>query len=537
MWNILAQAASATAPESSEAPPFDFTRWIPSSHEILWATGILIGVLLIAAVIFFVARRLLARLRLMTGYAVTAVAFAVYFAAWGLKHDRLLDAKDPITYWFHRLFAAALVFALLVFIDRLAVIPVLTRGGKVAIPRFFHQIVNIVLALFAILIFGSISFGWDIDRFLAGSAVVSIVLGLALQETLGNFFSGLVMQASPPFAIGHRIVCGSHEGEVVDMTWRAVTLHTDDDNYVVIPNGTVAKNEIVNFNAPSVATARFVRVGLEYDLPPADAIAVLKAAAVETRAVLKKPEPFVFLENFADSAIVYAIKFWIEDAGEHEKIQHDIRVHVWYRLKEKGYNIPFPVRTVEHSSHVQKNRLQQESARSRRIEAIESVPLLQPLSADQKRQLADSANEVYLAAGQILFRQNDLGDSFYIIFKGNVDVLVTPEGSGEERQVAALGPGDFFGEMSALTGQPRTASIRAISALACVQIEKRDLMEIFKADPGIMERISEIVARRNAEREAIMQGSTAAPAAETVVKQQKSLLGRMMRFFRLGNAV
>ena len=106
----------------------------------------------------------------------------------------------------------------------LLIVPMLTRRGTVRMPRFFHQIVNIVLALFAILIFGSVAFGWDIDRFLAGSAVASIVLGLALQESLGNFFSGLVMQAAPPFALGDWIICGDHEGRVVDMTWRALVM-------------------------------------------------------------------------------------------------------------------------------------------------------------------------------------------------------------------------------------------------------------------------------------------------------------------------
>ena len=138
--------------------------------------------------------------------------------------------------------------------------------------------------------------------------------------------------------------------------------------------------------------------------------------------------------------------------------------------------------------------------------------------------------------GQVLFRQGDSGDSFYIIFKGSVEVLVTPEGGTEERRVATLGPGDFFGEMSALTGQPRSATIRASAALACVQIEKQDMLPIFQADLSIMEKISQIVARRNAERDAVMQGAGAAPPPEVVTRQQKTLLGRMFSFFRLNAA-
>ncbi|HVT81588.1 MAG TPA: mechanosensitive ion channel family protein [Phycisphaerae bacterium] len=492
------------------------------------------AILLLGAILLFFLRRFLGRLKLHSAYVIGVIAAAVYFGA--LIINLFPALGDVGNYWLDRLIAALFLFSALRVIDRLLVVPLLTRGGKISLPRFFHQIINIVLLLFAILGFGSWAFGWDIDRFLAGSAVVSIVLGLALQETLGNFFSGLVMQASPPFEIGHRIKILTFEGDVVDMTWRAVTILTDEDDYIIIPNGTVAKSEILNYSIPTRATARFVRVGLEYDLPPADAIAVLRAAANETAEVLKSPEPVIYLEDFAESSVNYAIKFWITNAKEHEIIQHNLRVHVWYRLKERGYNIPFPVRTVEHSSHAAKNRQLQSSARSRRIDAINRVPLLDPLTPEQKRDLADSTNELYLTAGQILFRQKDSGDSFYIIYKGEVEVLVTPEGAAEERLLATLRAGDFFGEMSALTGQPRSATIRAKTPLACVQIEKRDLLAIFERDPAIMEKISAIVARRNAEREAAMQGGGKTPEPEAVSRQQKSILGRMMSFFGLAKA-
>jgi len=113
---------------------------------------------------------------------------------------------------------------------------------------------------------------------------------------------------------------------------------------------------------------------------------------------------------------------------------------------------------------------------------------------------------------------------------------VQPEGTQDQRLVASLGPGDFFGEMSALTGQPRTATIRAATPVSCVVIEKQDLLPIFQSDPGIMEKISAVVAKRNAEREAVLQDAGATPPAEAVVRQQKTLLGRMINFFRLGNA-
>jgi small-conductance mechanosensitive channel/CRP-like cAMP-binding protein len=407
---------------------------------------------------------------------------------------------------------------------------VLTRGGRVPLTKFVHQIANIVLALFAILIFGSLAFGWDIDKFLAGSAVVSIVLGLALQETLGNFFSGLVMQASPPFNVGDWIVVDKHEGRVVDMTWRAVTLHTDEDNFVSIPNATVAKAEITNFHAPSIATARNVNVGLEYDLPPLDAIAVLEKAAMETEGVQADPAPEVQLKDFADSAVVYEVKMWIINPARHEDVENAFRLNAWYRLKEKGYGIPFPMRTVEHINIDRKNAHATHAAIERRVRCFNGVPFLQPLSEEQKRRLAARADDIGLAPGQTLFRQDDSGDSFFVISKGTVDVL-TKIDAGGERRIATLGVGNFFGEMSALTGQPRTATIRAASPFWGIQIDKGDLMELFDSDPSMMEKMSVIVAQRNAEREALTRGPAAAPAPETAVTHQRSLLARMKRFF------
>ena len=518
-------------------PPFDYALWGPANSRIVLALILFGGTLLAGMLIFLLTRRQVRLLKLTTAFGVGLGALTLYLAAWGYNKSRMHDGGDPIAYWITRVFAGAMVFVVLRALDRLAIVPLLTRGGKMAIPRLFHQIVNILLAVFAVLIFGARAFGWDIDRFLAGSAVVSIVLGLALQETLGNFFSGLVMQASPPFVIGDWIVCGGHEGRVVDMTWRAVTLHTNDDNFILIPNATVAKGDVVNYHAPTTATARTVNVSLESDVPPAEAIAILKAAAVETPGVQGAPEPFVYLEDYGD-AVVYQVKFWISEPRDHHRLEHEVRVHIWYRLREKGIILPNPVRTVEHVSLTHKARQQREAARGHRLAAIESVPLLGPLTAAEKLQLADSAHDVFLTTGQVLFRQDDTGSSFYVIYRGSVEVLVSPEGgqAAEQHVVATLKAGDFFGEMSALTGQPRTATIRAASPLACVEIEKEDLLAIFQRDPGMLGKISQIVARRNAEREAVLQNAGAAPAPEMVFKQQQTLLGRMMSFFGLGKA-
>ncbi len=502
-------------------------QWIPTSRQLIVGGGIALGIILLGLIVYAILRKYVLRARLTTAMLVTIFALAIFFGVTSVKSDH----ADDISIWLKRGVVAALLFAGLRVLDRLAVVPLLTRGGKAPVQRFIHQIISILIWLFTILGFGSWAFDWEIDKFLAGSAVVSIILGLALQETLGNFFSGLVMQASSPFSIGDWIVCAGVEGRVVDMTWRAVTIHTADDNHVLIPNGTISKEQIVNFHAPTSATARSITVGLEYDLPPRDAVAVLKAAALETPGVATSPAPFIYLCDFADSAVMYRVKFWINEPAEHLKIEHDVRANAWYRLKQKGYGIPYPVRTVEHINIEKKAQRQSKIAADGRYQAICNLSLLAPLSDEEKRALAAGASDLYLAPGQILFRQDDAGESFYIIRQGEVDVIARKEG-GPETKVATLKAGDFFGEMSALTGQPRTATIRAAADLACVEIGKEDLAGVFKTDPAIMEKISRVVAERNAHRISQLEDAASKQTREEiVVDQQKSIFGRMLRFF------
>ena len=231
MLLFLAQTSSAPATtaaalvESARAP-----AWTISLDDIIRATAVFAGTAIFLALLMFPLRRLLRSARLVAPYIMVLAAASLLHAIMvlpGPDGRPMLHSDNVVAYWSTRVFAAVMVYACLRVIDSLIVTPLLTRRGKSPMPRFLRQIIIGVLVVFAVLIFGSSAFGWDIDKFLAGSAIVSIVLGLALQESLGNFFSGLVMQASPPFSVGHRIKCAGFEGDVVDMNWRAVTLQTD----------------------------------------------------------------------------------------------------------------------------------------------------------------------------------------------------------------------------------------------------------------------------------------------------------------------
>jgi CRP-like cAMP-binding protein len=190
------------------------------------------------------------------------------------------------------------------------------------------------------------------------------------------------------------------------------------------------------------------------------------------------------------------------------------------------------MRTVEHISQDKKASREQQSSSTQRHQAITDLWLFSPLTEEEKHALAERARDILLAPGQTLFHQNDTGESLFIIRQGQVEVLAS-HNNGPEAKVATLKSGDFFGEMSALTGQPRTATIRAVTPLACVEINKQDLQSIFNADPAMMEKMSMIIAQRNAERLSISKDKAQTAAAEqSAAVEQKTLFSRMLKFFK-----
>ena len=481
-------------------------RWIrlPSAQRGFTSASTLVLVLLLGFVLSRMLRNLLEKYQLVRAVRWATIAIALYLALIALHPLRMIDTHDIVTLAVHKIFAAILCLVAIRLVDRILIVPLLTRGGKVPVSRFIHQIIIVVVTLFVTMAYASWAFHIDLTSILAGSAVISIVLGLALQETLGNFFSGMVMQASSPFQIGDWIEVSSVEGRVVDMTWRTVTLHTNDDNYVLIPNGVVAKERIVNYHAPSRSTARTVKIGLEYEIAPNEAKRVLKEAALESDGVLHDPEPQVLLSDYGDSAIVYTVKFWIDHPSRHTPIENAVRVNAWYRLKQAGYNIPFQITTVELVDLHKKQQLQRETAEAERLKAIRKLPLFAQLNSEQMQKLAADSHDIELAAGQVIFRQNDAGDSLFVLVEGCVNVH-TLTADGKEIEVSTIDAGSHFGELSAMTGQPRPTTIKAKTDLKAIEITRDHLKDLFASDPNLMTHMSAVIAQRQAERDAQLQ--------------------------------
>jgi len=187
----------------------------------------------------------------------------------------------------------------------------------------------------------------DVAPLIATSAVTSLVLGLALQPILGNFFAGLVVSVEKPFRINDWIKVGEQEGRVVAITWRTTHLRTRENDNVSIPNSKLADERVLNFYYPHPMHLERVKISAHFDEPPYRVRRVLLDCAAAVAGVLDKPAPDVYLLAFDASAIVYELRIWVEDVAQAPRIASDIRSRVWEEFRREGIVFPYPTQTLE----------------------------------------------------------------------------------------------------------------------------------------------------------------------------------------------
>jgi small-conductance mechanosensitive channel/CRP-like cAMP-binding protein len=510
---------------------FTFYNWQVGVRSI----GALVLLLLLGSIITRVFRNQLNRHQLMRPTRLALVVIAVYACIFAGHPYRMMDPYDVLALILNKSFVAILLWTAVRYFDRLVILPLLARISGGVPSRFIHQIVVAVVSVFVLAGYCSWAFGVEISSFLAGSAVISIVLGLALQETLGNFFSGMVLQASVPFKAGDWVRVGDIEGRVVEMTWRAVTLLTAGNNHTLIPNSIVAKERIVNYNAPSSLTVVSVEVGLDYAIPPNEAKRMLVQAALDVPAVLRAPAPTASLTSYGDSSIVYKVFFRIDRPAEHFGIEETVRSNLWYRVNQAGMSIPFPVRTVELTDTGKRQARAAEAARALRLQAIKSVPMFSSLAAELQEQLSDDTRDFLLGAGQTLYQQGDHGDSLFVLQSGTMTRTIhTEDGGGRDIDAGDITAPALTGEGSALTGKTRGATLRAKTDVRVIEVDQEHLRGLFTREPALMKQFSEAVAARQTEIEEMLRQMGATPTAAEAETHAETVLSRMRRLFSFG---
>ena len=220
-------------------------------------------------------------------------------------------------------------------------------GEKARIPSFLPQVVAIMVFVFATFFGLAAFYHVTITGLLTGSGVIAIIIGLALQETLGNIFAGFGLQAGRAYRVGDWLIVDGKHVEVVELNWRSTRFRNNDDVSFDIPNSQLAKATIVNLYYPSRRHAARVRVSVDHRVPPNEVKDAMFQAASAAPGVLRDPPVKVFLIDFAESAVQYEIKFWLMDGKLFADIIDGVRTNVWYELNRRGIRLAFSTQQIE----------------------------------------------------------------------------------------------------------------------------------------------------------------------------------------------
>jgi small-conductance mechanosensitive channel/CRP-like cAMP-binding protein len=361
------------------------------------------------------------------------------------------------------------------------------------------------------------------EKLLTTSAVGAVVVGFALQDTLGNLFAGLAIQIEKPFSVGHWIRVGDFEGKVQEVTWRATKILTKAGQFVIVPNSVAAKDPILNYSEPTVPTRLEIEVGLSYDAPPNDAKRALHEALANAPLVLRSPEPDVVISDFAASSVNYRLRFWVGDYARDAAARDQVRTNLWYTLRRHGIEIPYPIQ-VEYSRDEPAAR---PPARIRYVaDRLADIDLFAGLDDVERTRLSEACQELLFGAGERIVRQGDAGQSMFVVLDGRVRVTLEPSG----QEVAVISQSAFFGEMSMLTGDPRTATVSALDDATLLEIPAERFRELAVARAGLVEQVSEVVAARRAGLES---ARAAAEDAQANAPAKAGLLQRIKKYLSL----
>jgi small-conductance mechanosensitive channel/CRP-like cAMP-binding protein len=399
------------------------------------------------------------------------------------------------------------------------------EGTTVEAPRVLADTTGLVVFIAVALAVLQFIYQVKVPGLLAGSGVVAIILGLAMQDLLGNVFGGLSIYFEKPFKTGDWLQVEGKDGKVVEMSWRSTRLVTNDDILIDVPNSLLVKQTITNYQKPTPAHALRACIGLHYSVPPERAQAVLRKAAASAFGVLKTPAPVVWVHEFADSSIVYDIKFWIDDHRLAPRILSEVRSHAWYAVRRAGMEIPFPIVTLNRP--VIKDT--EAEARAVAANALREHEIFRNFQTEHIDRLVRHSPVVLFAESEHVIDQGALGDSMFLVVRGRLEVQLA---RGTQTQVVAtFSPGDCFGEMSLLTGEPRTATVVALEEVEALEITHAVLTPLVQENPEVLHGLSDLLSQRQA---ANVKSASQESAAVRSENARAHLLRNLRKFFHLG---
>jgi small-conductance mechanosensitive channel len=489
-------------------------------HDLFLKLGLTVTLALFLFGLYFAMARRRARKVPMSFFALFIVTLGLYVVLILDENDLIewVDLPKTLHLWTRFVAYLGTAFFLLKGADLVFVEDYLIRKKGLYIPDLLRLLIVTAGIAVAALIFLRIMLGIDLIALVAIPTVLTAVIGLALQDTIKSFFAGLML--GKLVRVGDAVILAGREGRVVNIDLSHVTILTDRDDLIMIPNNVALQQDILNHHKPTPRHARSVSIDAGYDTPPLEMEAILEETAKAVPGVLSEPAPRAFVSGLKDSKIGYCLRFWVDDFVTAPYVEGRVLTYLWYAFKRRGIEIPSQ-RSLTKTDDSDRNK-------QRILAALHSIDFLSVLDAKAMDDLVQQAESRTYLPGEAVVHQGDQSSEMFFILEGHADVRI---GEGADSVLATLNPLQFFGEMSLLTGERRSATIVAQTQLEVLVLTKEALVQPLKQNPVLIERMSEVLAKRKSEIVAHQERAARRSESDADRHTQARSLGARIRAF------
>lgn len=393
------------------------------------------------------------------------------------------------------LFWMGLVVVIVRFINLLVFTTALRNTSNYELAILLRNVLSIIIYVVSFTtIFKSQFPGTDLSTVFAGSTIVGVVIGLALQDTLGNLFAGIAMQADQPFQIGDVInIQGKSTGVVESISWRGVKIRTFQNKLILVSNSIISK-EFIEVAPKDNLNARIVFFNTLYSASPTKTAQIIRDVVRQVENVSPKMRPNVRIKNLGESGLDWEVKYWLEDYSKYNDTDALVRQRIWYAFQREDIHFAFPTRTIYYETQsLEPNFTESVNEIFMRLSDVE---IFAPLSDEETQKLAEKCEAKIFSPNEPIVRKGQEGKSMFVVHRGSVKIQIIE--NGVPKTVNTLQEGEIFGEMGLFTGEPRSANVVAAEETEVLEIKHTAIKPLFKKNPNLVEALSQTIAERKA---------------------------------------
>ena len=400
--------------------------------------------------------------------------------------------KAIILHIISSLYWIAFIYTIILLFNTLLATGKKQQMWQIHVPNLLFQLLRVLMVLAIIAYVLAKVWQVDLTKVIGALGIGSLVIALALQDTLSNLVSGFLLIIESPFKVGDWIQIGDLEGEVIEINWRAVRLKTLDRDIIIIPNGNLGKENICNFSLLDPLHAVRLRMRFSYFDHPDLVRQTLLEVALSVEGIQSHPSPEIDPQVYNNSYIEYEIRFYIIQYNQLEKIEDEFLRKTYYAIRRRNFQVPFADK-IEYK--IDRLPVDFDNTPAGMIEILRSLHLFDRLDQATIQYLTQYAKVELFGVGEIIVSAGALDQAFYVLLSGKV-LLSVNDHSGQKQEIAYLSEGEFVGEMVFLPGEPNYVSATVIETTKVIKIAPVAIAYLIQLYPKFALEMSHFIDER-----------------------------------------